>query len=126
MWLIPRLGALEKELKNLEELGIISSIQEPTEWVSPIVVVPKDDGDIRLCVNFTKLNESVQRPYFPITSVDSKFARIGRAKYFSKIDLNKGFHQIKLSEQCQKLTTFITPFGRCFLQKITFWNFYGS
>lgn len=117
---IPRLDALKKELTKLEELEIISSIQEPTEWVAPIVVVPKDNNDIRLCVDFTRLDEHIFRPYFPITSPDAKFAKIGKAKYFSKIDLNKGFHQIKLKEDCQKLTTFITPFGRYYYKRLPF------
>lgn len=105
---------------KLQELGIIEPIFEPSDWVAPIIVVPKDGNQIRLCVDFTKLNESVQRPYFPITSPQSKFARIGKAKFFSKIDLNKGFHQIKLSNAFQKLTTFITPFGRYYYKRLPF------
>lgn len=117
---IPRLEPLEKELKKLQEDNIIAPIIEPTEWVSPIVVVPKDKDNIRLCVDFTKLNQSVLRPYFPITSPDSKFARIEDSVIFSKIDLNKGFHQVKLTEDCQKLTTFITPFGRFYYKRLPF------
>lgn len=116
---IPRLSALKEELNRLQELDIIEAIHEPTDWVAPIVVVPKDDG-IRLCIDFTRLNQSVKRPYFPITKTDSKLALITKANYFSKIDLNKGFYQLKLNKDSQKLTTFITPFGRYFFKRLPF------
>lgn len=60
------------------------------------------------------------RPHFPITSTDSKFARIGKTVIFSKIDLNKGFHQVKLHKSSQKLTTFITPFGGYYYKRLPF------
>lgn len=117
---IPFLPKLKAELDRLTELNIIEPIEEVTEWVSPIVVVPKSDKEIRLCVDYTHLNKAVMRPYFPIEKVEMKLGRIKKAKFFSKIDCNKGFYQIKLREECQHLTCFICPFGRYIFKRLPF------
>ena len=58
---LPLLPKVKAELHRMETLGVISKIEEPTEWCSPMVVVPKPNGTVRICVDLTKLNESVQR-----------------------------------------------------------------
>lgn len=113
------LGKLEKEIHRLESQGIIEKIQEATEWVSPIVVVPKGN-EIRLCVDYTKLNKCVMRPFFPISKVEATLSKLSGAKFFSKIDMNKGFYQIKLAKESQKLTCFISPFGRFIFKRLPF------
>ena len=80
-----------------------------------MVVVPKEGGQVRICVDLTHLNKSVERELFPMPSVDSTLARLNGAKVFSKLDAKSGFWQIPLSHASQLLTTFITPHGRyCF------------
>ena len=56
--------------------------------------------------------KSVKRENFPLPSVDELLAELDGAQVFPKLDCNSGFHQIVLHEDSQKLTTFITPFGR--------------
>ena len=51
---------VEQELKHMAELGVIEPIDEPTDWCAPIVVVPKSNGDVRICVDLTMLNQSCQ------------------------------------------------------------------
>ena len=77
-----------------------------------MVVVPKANGQVRICVDLTKLNENVCRERHMLPSVEQVLAQIGDAKHFTKLDANSGFWQIELDEQFSKLTTFITPFGR--------------
>ena len=93
----------------MEALGVISKIEEPTEWCSPIVV-PKPK--VQICVDLTKLNTSVCRERHILPSVEQTLAQVGDAKYFSKLDANSGFWQIELAPESSKLITFITPFGR--------------
>ena len=50
---------VQEELKHLEKENIIRPVKMPTDWCAPIVAVLKNNGKVRLCVNFTKLNESV-------------------------------------------------------------------
>jgi hypothetical protein len=49
------------ELTRMEKLGVISRIDDPTEWRAGMVVVPKSSGQVRICIYFTKLNMSVKR-----------------------------------------------------------------
>ena len=79
------------------------------------VVVPKSNGQVRICVDLTKLNESVCRERHLLPCVEQILAQLEGAKVFSKLDANSGFWQIELTPESAKLTTFISPFGRfCF------------
>ena len=70
---------------------------------------------MRICVDLTKLNESVKREQHPLQAVNQTLAQLAGAKVFTKLDVNSGFWQIPLAPESQHLTTFITQFGRyCF------------
>ena len=58
---IPLLPKVKAELERMEKLGVISKITTPTEWCAGMVVVPKPNGTVRICVDLTKLNQSVRR-----------------------------------------------------------------
>ena len=77
-----------------------------------MVLVPKPNGKIRICVDLSRLNDSVKRENFPLPRIDQSLGLLAGAKWFSKIDLNLGFWQTRLSDESELLTTFITPFGR--------------
>ena len=80
-----------------------------------MVVTPKGNGKVRICVDLTKLNQFVQRENHPLPTIDTTLGNLAGARHFSKLDANSGFWQIKLSERSRFLTTFITPWGRyCF------------
>ena len=76
-----------------------------------MVVVPKSNGQVRICVDLTKLNESVYRECHPLPAVEQTLAQIAGAWVLSKLDANSGFWQIPLSKESALLTIFITPFG---------------
>ena len=99
----------------MESLGVISPVEEPTPWCAAMVVVPKDSGAVRICVDLKPLNERVLREVHPMPKVDTTLALLSGAKDFSKLDANSGFWQIPLADKSKLLTTFITPYGRfCF------------
>ena len=85
-----------------------------------MVVVPKPDGNIRICTDFTRLNENVHRESHILPSMEHLLATIHGATIFSKLDANSGFYQIPLAEASQPLTTFITPFGRFCYRRLPF------
>lgn len=95
---IPLLPAVKKELKRMEELGVITRVEEPTEWCAGMVVVPKSEGKVRICVDLTKLNTSVLRERHILPAVDSILAQISGAEVFSTLDANSGFWQISLAK----------------------------
>ena len=111
---------VKQELQNLQDAYIITLVEHPTEWRAPIIVVPKANGRIQLCVNLTRLNDFVLRERHQLPTVAYTLAQMAGACYFSKIDANSGFHQINLSEDSADLTTFITPFGRYCFKRLPF------
>ena len=117
---LPLQPKVKKELQRMEQLGVISRVDDPTDWCAGMVVVPKSDGKVRICVDLTKLNESVRRERHILPSVDHSLAQLGGAKVFTKLDANSGFWQIELSKESALLTTFITPFGRFCFNRLPF------
>ena len=57
---------VEEKLNELVELNINEPVSEPIPWVSPLVVVPKASGDIRLCIGIRKVNQAIVRERYPI------------------------------------------------------------
>ena len=73
----------------MESLGVISTVNEPTQWCAG-VVVSKKDGSVHICVDFQQLNESVLREAHPL-KVEDTLAQLHGAVMFSKVDANSGF-----------------------------------
>jgi len=111
---------LKEELDRMECLGVIRRVEEPTDWCAPCVVVPKKDGKIRVCIDFTNLNKAVKRQYHPLPTSEETLNALGGSRVFSKLDANCGYWQMELDKESYKLTTFITPFGRYFCQRLPF------
>lgn len=118
---LPLMGKVKEELDRMEGLGVISRVDEPTDWCCGMVVAPKKDKEkVRICVDMTPLNESVCRERYILPSVDQTLGMLTGAQYFSKLDANMGFWQIPLSKESALLTTFITPFGRYHFNRLPF------
>ena len=102
---------VEDKLKELENKGIIEKVEGPAKWASPLVVVPKSNGDIRLCTDMRRANEAIIREKFPIPTVDDILHEINGSKVFSKLDLKWGYHQLELDEDSRDITTTVTHKG---------------
>lgn len=102
---------VEKKLEDLESRDIIEKTNGPTPWVSPLLVVPKGQNDVRICLDFRQANRAIQRERHPIPTVDEIIHEMNSAAIFSKIDLKEGFHQIELEESSRYITTFVTSKG---------------
>lgn len=104
--------ALKSELDRMINLKVISKVEEPTEWVSSIVLVSKPNSHIRLCLDPRNLNKAILRPHFSFPNIDDCKAKLSGSRFFSTLDANSGFWMIPLDEDFSKLCTFNTPFGR--------------
>lgn len=69
---------------------MISKVTEPTPWCAGLVVVPKAQGKIRLCVDLTHLNKWVRRERHILPAVDHMLAMLAGAKVFTKLDQGFG------------------------------------
>ena len=78
---------IEKKLKELQDLDIIEDVDGPTPWVSPLVAVPKSNGDIRVCVDMRRVNEAILREHHPIPTLEETLQDLNGATVFSKLDL---------------------------------------
>ena len=58
---LPLKDAVKNEIDRMEKIGVIKKIEEPTDWSAGMVVVPKQNGSVRICVDLTQLNKSVSR-----------------------------------------------------------------
>lgn len=109
-------AALRDKVKSkLDEMvaeKIIEPVTEPTDWVHPIVLAPKSNGDVRICMDPRTLNTYIKRENFPIPTTDALFAELAGAKYFTLLDASSAFLQIPLNHNSSLLCTVATTFGR--------------
>lgn len=99
----------------MESLGIKERVTQSTQWCAPVVVIVKKNGNIRICVDLKKLNESVERVKFILPTIDDLLPKHAGSTVFSGLGVASRFWQIPLEEDSALLTTFITPQGRyCF------------
>lgn len=75
---------MDRKLTELVDLDIIDG---PSSWISPVVVVPKKNGDIRLCVDIRRANRAVMRERYPIPTVDEVIQDLNQSQVFSKLDI---------------------------------------
>ena len=111
---------VSEEIDSLERQGIIEKVDGATAWVSPLVVAPKKNGGVRLCVDMRMPNKAIQRERHPSPTVDDLVTNLNGATVFSKLDLKAGYHQIPLVEESRHITTFVTHKG---LRRYTRLNF---
>ena len=96
----------------MEKLKVIVKIEEPTQWVNPIVIVEKPNGKLRICLDPRDLNTAVMREHYQLPTVEEITCRLSEAKYSTVLDASSWFWQLKLDEASTRLCTFNTPFGR--------------
>ena len=101
---------LQKQLKELQEAGFIEPAT--SEYGSGILFVPKANGKLRMCVDYRPLNAITIIDQYPLPRIEELIDQVGStAKFFSKLDLHSGFHQIRLLPEDVPKTAFKTKYG---------------
>ena len=100
---------VQHEIQYMLDNDIISPSKSP--WSSPVLLVPKEDGSQRLCIDFRKVNALTVTDSFPIPRLDDCIDRIGKATFVTKFDLLKGYWQVPLSERAKQISAFSTSDG---------------
>ncbi|KAL6459344.1 hypothetical protein MHYP_G00328160 [Metynnis hypsauchen] len=101
--------AVRKHLQTLLDAGVIRESQSP--YSSPIVVVLKKNGDVRLCIDFRKLNALTIRDAYALPNLEEAFSALAGSKWFSVMDLKSGYYQIEMEECDKPKTAFVCPLG---------------
>lgn len=78
--------AVEKKIKELTDMDIIERVDGPTPWVNPVFVLPKSDGDIKMCLDMRRANEAIVRERYPIPTVDELLQNMNGSAVLSKLD----------------------------------------
>nr|GEV98125.1 putative reverse transcriptase domain-containing protein [Tanacetum cinerariifolium] len=103
------LKELKEQLQELLDLGFIRLSVTP--WGAHVLFLKKKDGSMRLCIDYHKLNRVTIRNRYSLPQIDDLFDQLQDAKFFSKIDLRSGYHQLRVKKQDIPKTAFCTRDG---------------
>jgi len=93
----------------MTELGVIEPSNAP--FSSPITLILKKDSSVRFCIDFRQLNKVTVFDAEPMPNIEAVFSKVAGYKYFSRLDLSKGYWQVPMSQDAKKYTAFETPQG---------------
>ncbi|XP_034081973.1 uncharacterized protein LOC117552526 [Gymnodraco acuticeps] len=100
--------AVKAHINQLLESQVIRESCSP--YASPIVLVRKRDGSLRLCVDYRLLNSKTRKDAFPLPRIEETLDALSGACWFSTLDLASGYNQVPMAEQDRPKTAFCTPF----------------
>ena len=114
-------NAFREELKRMKDLGIISPVTQPTEWVNAFVIFEKGEGKgLRICLDPHDLNKNIKREHYYTRSVDDILPKVAGATHFSVLDARSGYWMVELSEE-SSLLTFANAIWQVQVQSLAFW-----
>ena len=100
---------LNEELNRMVKMEIITPIEEPTDWVSSLVIVEKPSGQLRIGLDSQHLSQAIKRPNFVMPTAEEILAQFSNAKFFTKLDTSIAYWQIPVDDESSKLLTFNSP-----------------
>ena len=96
-------------IQDILDAGIIHETN--SQYASPIVLVRKKDGSLRLTVDYRKLNRRTIKYAYALPRIDDAFSRLSGAKWFSVMDLKSGYYQVEMEPDDRENTAFVCPLG---------------
>ncbi|GKF79808.1 putative reverse transcriptase domain-containing protein, partial [Tanacetum coccineum] len=87
---------LSRQLQELQDKGFIRPSHSP--WGAPVLFVKKKDGSLRMCIDYRELNKLTVKNRYPLPRIDDLFDQLQGSRFFSKVDLRSGYHQLRVHE----------------------------
>lgn len=103
--------AVKTQLDRYEAEGHITSVSEPTDWITNMVIVKRPDN-LRICLQPHHLNRALKRSHYIMPTLEDVLHKLPKAKVFTLVDARDAFLQCKLDDVSSFMTTFWTPWGR--------------
>ncbi len=100
---------IESQIKDMLREGIIEPASGP--WAAPVVIVPKQSGEPRFCVDYRALNKLTVKDSYPLPRIDESLDFLARGTFISTIDLARGYWQVAVAENWKPMTAFISHCG---------------
>ena len=104
-----KLAAARAAFDDMSRAGVVRRFK--TAWSSPLHMVPKEDVTWRPCGDFRHLNDATDTDKYPVPHLQDFSAQLQGCRFFSKVDLIRGYHQIPVAAEDVHKTVVITPFG---------------
>ncbi|XP_063369336.1 retrovirus-related Pol polyprotein from transposon 412 [Cydia amplana] len=104
-----RYELVKKEFANMMEQGLCRPSKSP--WASPLHVVPKKNGELRVCGDYRRLNAITKPDRYPIPRIRDFTYQLAGKQTFSTLDLNRAYQQLPIAAQDVEKSAIITPFG---------------
>nr|CAH67296.1 OSIGBa0103O01.14 [Oryza sativa]CAH67380.1 OSIGBa0159F11.4 [Oryza sativa] len=105
-----RQAFIREEVARLLEAGFIREVIH-TEWLANPVVVPKANGKLRMCIDYTDLNKACPKDPYPLPRIDQIVDSTAGCDLLCFLDAYSGYHQIRMAREDEEKTAFITPIG---------------
>jgi len=106
------MGFAEEEENHLKKMLTAGVIQPSTsEWASAPVLIRKKCGGVRFAIDYRLLNSKTRRDLFPLPLIDECLDTLAGSEWFSKLDANSAYWQVRIKEEDRKKTAFVTKFG---------------
>jgi hypothetical protein len=104
-----RILAAKAEVQRLLDANVIKEVKY-LDWLANVVLVPKKNGKMRRCTDFTDLNKACNKDPFPLPRIDTSVDKLAACKRFSLLDYFSRYHQIWLKKEDQEKTSFTIAF----------------
>ncbi|GKB14240.1 putative reverse transcriptase domain-containing protein [Tanacetum coccineum] len=114
----PEIKELSKQLQELSDKGFIRPSSSP--WGALVLFVKKKDGLFRMCIDYRELNKLTVKNRYPLPRIDDLFDQLQGSSVYSKIDLQSGYHQLRVREEDIPKTAFKTQYGHYEFQVMPF------
>nr|GEW47300.1 reverse transcriptase domain-containing protein [Tanacetum cinerariifolium] len=113
-----KMKELAKQLQELSEKGFIRPSSSP--WGAPVLLVKKKDVSFRMCINYRELNKLTVKNRYPLLKIDDLFDQLQGSSVYLKIDLQTGYHQLRIREEDIPITAFRTQYGHYVFRVMSF------
>jgi RNase H-like domain found in reverse transcriptase/Reverse transcriptase (RNA-dependent DNA polymerase) len=110
-------ATLKMEVEQLCKVGVLKQVNQ-SEWAAPTFIIPKKDGSVRFISDFRKLNKWIKRKPYRIPKIQDMLLKLEGFQWATRLDLNRGYYHIELSQFSKQLCTIVLPWGKYEYQRL--------